>query len=118
MSCAWGGNPVFDGAYGPSVTSESWDACSTPSQPPSAPPLPPPPSPSPPPPSPPPSASPPPPPPEDKCSGLSDHQTKCKMKNCERVKGKCKKGCKKCKTQCKKKKVKKKCEKTCCEVQA
>eukprot|EP00964_Phaeocystis_antarctica_P152367 scaffold120233_cov45-Phaeocystis_antarctica.AAC.1 len=37
------------------------------------------------------------------------------MKNCERVKGKCKKGCKKCKKQCKKKKFKKKCEKTCCE---
>ena len=70
------------------------------------------------PPSPLPPSPPPPSPPEDECSGLNDHQTKCKIKNCERVKGKCKKGCKKCKTQCKKKKVKKKCEKTCCEVQA
>ena len=62
----------------------------------------------------PPSASPPS-APEDKCGGRTD-TNKCKIKNCEKVKGKCKKQCKKCKKQCKKKKLKKKCEKTCCDL--
>ena len=55
------------------------------------------------------------PPTEDKCAGKEDN-TKCKIKDCERVKGKCKKQCKKCKKQCKKNKLKKKCKKTCCDV--
>jgi len=65
-----------------------------------------------------PPSPPPPSPPEDECGGLNDHQTKCQIQSCEKIKGKCKKQCKKCKKKCKKKKLKKNCEKTCCEVQS
>ena len=51
---------------------------------------------------------------EDKCGGRTD-ANKCKIKDCEKVQGKCKKQCKKCKKQCKKNKLKNKCEKTCCD---
>ena len=62
-----------------------------------------------------PPSAPPPSAPEDECGGRTD-TNKCKIKNCEKVKGKCKTQCKKCKKQCKKKKFKKKCEKTCCDL--
>eukprot|EP00964_Phaeocystis_antarctica_P069300 scaffold42081_cov72-Phaeocystis_antarctica.AAC.3 len=62
-----------------------------------------------------PPSAPPPSAPEDKCGGRTDTK-KCKIKNCEMVKGKCKKQCKKCKKQCKKNTLKKKCQKTCCDL--
>ena len=48
------------------------------------------------------------PPTGDTCAGLKDDKT-CKIKDCEKVDGKCKK-------LCKKNKLKKKCKKTCCDL--